>query len=231
MGEDFGMVESVITKTFGLNAEEADYIARYAVARSFARNAVVFSEDDESDGIYIIIKGLVKIYLTSERGTETIFAIMTAGDLFGEMAIYGSQRRSAAVRSLTELETLLLPRNCLENMIANVPTFGFKLSELIAKRLRSANTQVAFSEAGSRAKVLSRLLGLAQTCGLTSAESKYTTIPFWLTHSDLAAYSNVARETVTKKLRELAEEGIVLVKRREYIRLDVEATKKELERF
>jgi CRP-like cAMP-binding protein len=174
------------------------------------------------------LKGFIKVFHTSESGTDKIFAIIAAGDLLGEMAMFETNRRSASACAIERTETLLLPQKSLGGLIAAVPALSLRITEIITKRLRRINLQVVLAEADSRTKILSQLLSLAQDCGQPDPPGGCLTIPFRLTHSDLAAYSGLARETVTKRLSELAKEKMIAIGKRRRLQLDVGAIKKEL---
>ena len=217
-----------ISKVLNLALKDAEDIASHAVIMSFSKGVDMFSEGDESDGLYIILKGAVKVYRISENGVEKILAVIAAGDLVGEMAMFGTHRRSASVRSLEKLEVLHMPQHSIESIMLSVPALHRKITEIVTERLCRANTQAVFSEAGSRARIMNRLLELAQTCGRPDRSGRFTTIPFRLTHSDLAALSGVARETATKKLNELTDHKIIKLNYQKHLQIDAEAIKSEL---
>ena len=266
--------EKEIADILGVEPPDAARIAQHALLRRYPKGSLIFSWGDEPDGIYIILKGFVKAYHPNEDGTDKIFAFMTTGDIFGEMAMFGTHLRSASVYSMDKTETLLLPKRILESLMKTVPALSLKIAEIMSERLRRINEQVILTEENSRTKILSRLLSIAQTCGLSApalnsvgsrtgssmgsstgsrtggsaagstgnstgsptgstagSAGSYVTIPFRLTHSDLASYSGLARETVTKRLNELVDERIIAVNRHRRLRLDVESLKRELGGF
>jgi len=74
-------------------------LAAHGVARTFQRNAVVINEGDETDSLYIILSGKVKVYLADESGKEVVLNTAGPGSYFGEMVLDGGPR-SASVMTL-----------------------------------------------------------------------------------------------------------------------------------
>jgi CRP-like cAMP-binding protein len=63
---------------------------------------VIFSQGDPADAIFYIVRGKVKIIVTSERGKEAMIAMLGEGDFFGDTCLIGQPLRAATAIALTE---------------------------------------------------------------------------------------------------------------------------------
>src|SRR5947207_15309171 len=71
-------------------------LAPHGAVRSFSKNAVVVSEGDETDSLYILLSGGVKTFVSEEDGREVVLSTVGVGDSFGELVLDGG-RRSASI--------------------------------------------------------------------------------------------------------------------------------------
>ncbi|HEU4353374.1 MAG TPA: cyclic nucleotide-binding domain-containing protein, partial [Burkholderiales bacterium] len=76
----------------GVSEADLRALADRAAVRSYPKQAIIVSEGDESDSLYLIVGGRVKIYLADEHGKELILAIKGPGQYFGEMVLDGEAR-------------------------------------------------------------------------------------------------------------------------------------------
>ena len=68
-----------------------------ATEKSYPKNAVVLTEGEMGDSLYMIQSGKVKVFIGDEEGREIILKILAPGDFFGEMSMIDKQPRSASV--------------------------------------------------------------------------------------------------------------------------------------
>ncbi|SMG62782.1 protein containing Cyclic nucleotide-binding domains [methanotrophic bacterial endosymbiont of Bathymodiolus sp.] len=93
-----------------LNSVELDKLLSYARTKNFKRNEVIFSKGDSGGQLYIILSGTITIHTLSEDGKESILAILEQGDVFGEMAMFTNECRTATATMHTSGETLIIER-------------------------------------------------------------------------------------------------------------------------
>ena len=74
--------------------------------RSYARNTIIMRAGEETDALYIILSGRVKILIPDEDGNEVILAFMGPNEFFGEMGLLDDQPRSASVETVESCEML-----------------------------------------------------------------------------------------------------------------------------
>ena len=148
------------------NAQQLQEIRKSFIHKKYDRGESIFHEEDLTDGIYLILKGYVKVYQSSWNGREKTLAILSSGDIIGEMAAFGKPQRSASIKALEPTEVYHIPQRRFEELLYKVPAFGLKITEILSHRLRWANRQIALLVSGnSLEKVTGQLIYLAEKCG------------------------------------------------------------------
>jgi CRP/FNR family cyclic AMP-dependent transcriptional regulator len=175
-----------------LDADAVSQLAKLARPQRCSRNQVIFREGDEADELYLVRSGRVAIAMQSPDGRESLVALMEAGDLFGEMALFDEEPRSAQARALEASEVLAVPFAPIRTVFQERPVLLWEVVALLARRLRVTDAALADSVfldvTGRTAK---RLLELA-------GEADEFTLP--ITQEELAGLVGASRERVNKAL-------------------------------
>jgi len=91
-----------------LSSQASEALRRESTLRGYAPGATIFAPTPEAHSVYILEKGLVRIYRLSESGEEATFGFVTAGEVFGELVIFGCKERESfapsGLATLTPLE-------------------------------------------------------------------------------------------------------------------------------
>ena len=91
-----------------MSDQELDVIRAVAVEKSYPKHAVVLTEGEIGDSLYMIESGRVKVFIGDEEGREIILKLLGPGHFFGEMAMIDQQPRSASVTTLEPSTFLIL---------------------------------------------------------------------------------------------------------------------------
>ena len=122
-----------------LKRRELKGIRQIVHEREFLKNEYVFKANTPGLGMYIILRGSIKI--EGEDGTE--FATLGSGDFFGETALISEDKRSANAKALEDSLVIAFFRSDLLEIIRRSPVFGtkilFNLSNIMATRLKRTN--------------------------------------------------------------------------------------------
>ena len=108
--------------------------------RFFDPGAVIFSENDESVEMFIIIQGLVEIRKSTGQSSNKILATLQKGDMFGEMAIIEKQPRSATAVAVQPTRVLVLNEKLYDSMLGSNPDFARKMNKVLSERIRRADS-------------------------------------------------------------------------------------------
>lgn len=126
----------------GMKEEEIQRILNNSNERIYSRGTIIFREGEETDGIYIITEGLIKVYKMSIDGREKTLAILNPGDIMGEMALFDYSYRSATAEALEASTVNVIPRQDFERLLEEMPALAIKVIRVLAERLRQADEEI-----------------------------------------------------------------------------------------
>jgi CRP/FNR family transcriptional regulator/CRP/FNR family cyclic AMP-dependent transcriptional regulator len=183
-----------------LPAEELNELARATRARTYQRGEIIFRKDDPGYTLYIVVSGAVKISVSSYEGDEIILAIFTAGQFFGEMALFDEEPRSADAEAIEASEVLTVQREDLIRVLERRPRIAImQLLKVLGQRIRATDEllqDAAFLDIPAR--LAKRLLDLAEQHGEETPQG--VRINLRLTQQDLASMIGARRENVNRAL-------------------------------
>jgi CRP-like cAMP-binding protein len=183
-------------------------VADVAVPRRFTAGDVVFREGDDSDTCYVVHAGHGRAIREHPDGRQITLATFGPGDIFGELAMFDNERRSATVEAADELEVLGILGNDMRRLLRSYPDMAVKLVISLGRRLRAANERLArqsFQTVQSRvAAVLAQLVEQAQSEGASGRDVQVVA-----TQADLAKLAGSSRESASRFLAVLERAGVI----------------------
>jgi CRP/FNR family cyclic AMP-dependent transcriptional regulator len=177
--------------------------------RRFARESYIFREGDPGDHLHLIASGEVKISRTTRDGGEVVFAILGAGDVFGEIAVLEENAvRSADAQALTETQCLALHKQALSAFLQARPIAMWRVITVLSDYIRrkdEAYADLAFHDIPGR--VARKLLDLASARGEPVSSGTQIMLP--LSQRTLAGLVGASRENVNRALSRFASLGFI----------------------
>jgi CRP-like cAMP-binding protein len=191
-----------------LAPEDLQHVAEVAVPRSFAAQQVIFREGDESDTCYIVRSGHARAMREHVDGRSLALAHFGPGDIFGELAMFDDERRSATVETLDAVDAIAIAGSDMRRLLRQHPDIAVKLVIALGRRLRDANerlTRQSFQTVQSRvAVVLDGLVCQAQSEGAGAGDVLVT-----ITQADIAQLAGSSRESASRFLAVLERAGVI----------------------
>jgi CRP/FNR family transcriptional regulator len=191
-----------------LGAEDLERVARVAVPRSFAPQHIIFREGDQSDTCYVVASGHARAIREHADGRTIALAHFGPGDIFGELAMFDDERRSATVETLDAVDAVAISGADMRRLLREHPDIAVKLVISLGRRLREANERLArqsFQTVQSRvAGVLGQLVAQSQAEGAGETDVLVT-----ITQSDIAQLAGSSRESASRFLAVLERAGLV----------------------
>jgi CRP/FNR family cyclic AMP-dependent transcriptional regulator len=178
-------------------------IALRGGVRSWAAQTVLVTEEDESDALYILLSGRVKVYGAGDDGREVVYATQGPGEYFGEMTLDGG-RRSASVMTLEPSTCAVVPGPQVRDFLAQHPDFAL---HVIRKLIRLARASTEHVKSLALEDVYGRLARLLRS--KARDEGGVLMLPERLTQQDLAEHVGASREMVSRVFKPLLEGGYI----------------------
>jgi CRP/FNR family transcriptional regulator, cyclic AMP receptor protein len=181
-------------------------LAGHGQVRSFARNTIIINEGDDSNSLFVILSGKVKVYSADDTGREIVYDDYGPGDYVGEMSLDGKPR-SASVMTMEATTCSLLNREEVRRAISGNPDIALQVISTLISRARIATASV-------RNLALLDVYGRVARLLLDLAEDKDGTlvIPERLTQQDIGDRVGASRDMVSRIFKDLVAGG--------YIRID-----------
>jgi CRP/FNR family transcriptional regulator len=181
-----------------LNARELAELGAVAVPRSFQRNETIFLEGSQGDVMYVIRSGRVLIKREHAGGRTIALTEMGPGDLFGELAIFDKEARSATAECIEPTKVVALTSGDVSRVLTRNPEIAVKLLQQLSRRIRAANSRIGDQYFQStEGRIVNVVLGLAeqQNGGEAMAGSFVRA-----NQSEIAQLASTSRETVSRFL-------------------------------
>ena len=199
-----------------LSDDELEALSALSVSRSYDKGQMIILADDVGDTFFMIRKGQVKVGIVHEDGREVIFSLLGPGKVFGELSLLDGKPRSANVVALKDSELLSLRRRDFLQLLYDKPEVATAMLSELASRLRRTDEKIeglALLDVTSR--ISRTLVQLASDQGIEAEDG--LALENRPTHQQLANMSGTTRETVTRVLSRLEEQGYLYCKGRRLV--------------
>lgn len=193
--------------------------------RIYKKDQIIYFPNDEANHVYMVAHGRVKIGRYLEDGKEIVNAILSTGEIFGELALAGEEKRKDFAQVMDN-DTSICPLSVeeLKSLMKDNKELSFKLLKLVGLRLIRMERKLElliFKDA--RTRIIEFLKEAASWKG--KKVGLETMIPTKLTHKDIASLTGTSRQTVTTILNELKEQNLINFDRRKILIRDLEKLK------
>jgi CRP/FNR family transcriptional regulator len=186
-----------------LSPDEIRAIAEIAIEKHFPEGATLFHEGEESQGMFLIAQGQVKICKTSPAGREMTIAVDSAPSTVAELPLFDGGPYPASVVAIDEVTGLLLEKRGFIALCRRYPDVALKMLAVVGRRLRHlVGTLESVTFGSVRQRLARMLLDLAAQGG----EEGFR-LPF--THQELASRLGTVREVVSRNLSRFQTEGLI----------------------
>jgi len=179
------------------------------------KGEAVFSEGEEADGFYVMVRGRVKIYKLSPEGKEQVLHIIGFSEPFGEVPVFSGGRFPANAQAIEEVLLMFFPRSAFVELIRSDPSLALNMLALLSKRLMQFTGLIeGLSLKDVPSRLASYLLDLSSRAGESNA------LELDISKSLLADVLGTIPETVSRVFARMTGEGIVAVEGRRIVLVD-----------
>ena len=191
-----------------LEQDDLGRIAQLTVPRTFEPGQIVFREGDASDTCYVVRAGRARAIREHADGRTITLATFGPGDIFGELAMFEDELRSATVEAVQHTSVVAVLGPDMRRLMVEHPQISMRLVVALGRRLRETNDRLAkqsFQTVQSRvAVVLGELVEQAVAAGAPAQEVLLTA-----TQADLAKLAGSSRESASRFLAVLERAGVI----------------------
>jgi CRP/FNR family transcriptional regulator, cyclic AMP receptor protein len=177
--------------------------------RTYPKNTVFITEGDQSDSVFVVISGKVKVFVADTEGHEMILDTHGPGEYVGEMALDGNPR-SASCMTLEPTTFSVVARDPIREAIRANPDFALDMIAKVIDRARLATDNVKHL---ALLDVYGRVARLLLNMAVEQPDGKLM-IPDKLTQQEIAERVGASRDMVSRIFRDLTQGGYISVENR-----------------
>ncbi len=183
-----------------------DRIAEKAHTKHYQKGEFLFRSQEKDDALYIVNRGKVRIYRLSDSGKEQLVRILNPGDFTGEWTLFNPDAvHEEYAEAIRDTSVCMIQQHDVQELLKEYPAISLKLLGEMSQRLERSERQTAQVAVES---VITRLvLFLAENVEPEMGNSPTITLP--MAKKDIASYLGTTPETISRKLGELENEGLI----------------------
>lgn len=183
--------------------------------RSYPRNSFILRAGEETDALYIVLSGRVKVLIPDEEGHEVILSIIGPQEYFGEMGLLDDQARSASVETLEPCEMLRLTKAGFTSVLKDNFELAMLIIQNLVKRLREADRKIeSLALIDVYGRVARLLIDMAQ-----NTDGKWV-VEHAPAKQEIARMIGASREMVSRVVKDLQRKGLIRAEKRRIFVLD-----------
>lgn len=197
----------------GLSDEELEALKAHSISKTYKKNTIVIDKGDETDSLYLINSGRVKVYIAEEDGKEIVVNIQGPGEYFGELAALGDLPRTASVTTIEPCKFMVLSKETFLECITKHPQIAMVLIRELVRRISSLTENIkslALHDVYGRLRFF--LYDQAR-----EVEGHLTTES--MTQQEIASRIGAGREMVSRILNDLKSGGYLSIESKRIILL------------
>jgi CRP/FNR family transcriptional regulator, anaerobic regulatory protein len=187
-----------------LAEEQMDDIMGTAQSVSYKKGETIYRAGDQSDSLYIVNQGKIRIYRLSESGREQLVRILTPGEFTGELALFNETTHESYAEAMVDTKVCMIKRSDIHEILMKYPSISLKILMEFSNRLEQSEKQTTRF---ATEKVETRLALFLAECLDVGAQSQEFVLP--MSKRDLASYLGTTPETISRKLADLESNGYI----------------------
>jgi CRP/FNR family transcriptional regulator len=173
------------------------------------KGETLFQEEHYPRGLYCLGQGNIKLTQRGPDGKEQIIHMAKNGDVLGYRAILSGDKYSCSAIAVEDTSICFIPKDTFHTMVRENPRVTFELLNLFAHELKETEKKVIdVTQRPVKERVAKSLIALKENNGF---EADQKTINIHLTREDLASIAGTTRESATRALFELRDQGLILL--------------------
>jgi CRP/FNR family cyclic AMP-dependent transcriptional regulator len=179
----------------------------------YRKGQTIYSQDQPSTGIYLIIDGTVKVCRTANDGRQVVVDIYQPDEFFGESALLGPAQRTELASALENTRVMTWTTLEIEDIATRRPKLAIALLQLLVQRSIDFGSRIeSFSTDNISRRLARSLVRFSERLGHEAEDGTVQMIPF--THELLSQYVGTSREIVTHFMNQFRRQGYLRYSRK-----------------
>ncbi len=194
--------------------------------KKFQKGDYIFLPDELADRIFFLVEGRIKIGTYSDSGKEITKAILTQGEVFGELSLIGESRRRDFAVAMEDSMVCVVTNDEMKGLMKDHNGLSMFLMKIMGSRMLEMEQRLeslVFKD--SRTRIIEFLKQLGEKKGQRVGYE--TLVRKFMTHQEIANLTATSRQTVTTVLNELRNKNVLTFNRRRLLIRDMGALAKE----
>ena len=199
-----------------LSAEQISNIAESSQLIDYPRGTSVFNRGEAALGLYILLKGQLKLGVTSPQGNEKIISIVSPGDSFGEAILFLERQFPVYAQATLDSQVLLVPKSLIFSMLDNDTMFARKMLAGLSVRMHQLVQDI---EMLSLQSCTQRFIGYLLQISADASDASNVRLP--ASKTTIASLLNLTPETLSRTMAKLQQQGLIEVNGKDVMITDV----------
>ncbi|MDN5314929.1 MAG: family transcriptional regulator, anaerobic regulatory protein [Clostridiales bacterium] len=187
-----------------LEPAQMDEIMSLIRSLKFKRGENLYSPGDPANTLYIVSEGKIKIYRLSESGKEQLIRFLRPGDFTGELALFSDTVHEAYAEAIEDTSVCTITRSEFNELLLKYPSISLKVLSEFSHRLEQSEKQTTRF---ATERVETRIALFLIECMDNNSKSQIVELP--MSKRDLASYLGTTPESISRKLTEIEEVGLI----------------------
>lgn len=199
-----------------LSVEQISNIAESSQLTDYPRGTSVFNRGEAALGLYILLKGQLKLGVTSPQGSEKIISIVSPGDSFAEAILFLERQFPVYAQATLDSQVLLVPKSLIFSMLDNDTMFARKMLAGLSVRMHQLVQDI---EMLSLQSCTQRFIGYLLQISADASDASNVRLP--ASKTTIASLLNLTPETLSRTMAKLQQQGLIEVNGKDVMITDV----------
>lgn len=196
--------------------------------KKFKKGEYIYLPDEHSDRIYFLTTGRVKVGTYGDSGREITKAILTKGEMFGELAFLGEEKRRDFAYAMDVTEVCIVTVDEMRQLMRDHSALNVFLMKVLGSRVLKMEQRLeslVFKD--SRSRIIELLIEMVEKRGQRVGYEHV--VRKFITHQEIANLTATSRQTVTTVLNDLRNRNVITFNRRRLLVRDLEKLKEDVQ--
>ncbi|NCC48332.1 MAG: Crp/Fnr family transcriptional regulator [Clostridia bacterium] len=187
-----------------LEQAQMDEIMSLIRSLSFKKGESLYRPGDPANSLYIVSEGRIKIYRLAESGKEQLLRVLRPGDFTGELALFSEKVHESYAEAIEAASVCTIARSELNDLLLKYPSISLKVLSEFSHRLEQSEKQTTRF---ATERVETRIALFLIECMDNANQSTEIELP--MNKKDMASYLGTTPESISRKLAELEDAGLI----------------------